>query len=126
MYRLLLALAMIIVVSACGQDSAMIANTELAKRVQAGDDMLVVLDVRTPREYASGHVPGAINIPVDQLSEKINTLRARDNAETVVYCESGRRAGRAESMLKDAGFLNVVHLQGDMAQWRKDGLPMAR
>ncbi len=126
MYRLLLAVAMLSVVSACGQSSASITNAELSKRIQAGDDMLVVLDVRTSKEYGSGHVPGAINIPVDQLGDRLNELWVHDNAETVVYCESGRRAGRAESMLKSAGFLQVTHLQGDMAQWRKDGLPTER
>jgi len=125
-YLYLCLLSLVMFSSGCGQTSATsISNTELAKRVQTPDTMLVVLDVRTPKEYASGHVPGAINIPVDQLEGRLNELRARDNAEFVVYCESGRRAGRAASLLQKDGFLNVRHLQGDMAQWRNDGLPQA-
>jgi len=111
---------------ACGSPVQTVANSELLQRLQGSQDMLVVLDVRSKREYASGHVPGAINIPHDQLSARMNELRSRDNAEFVVYCESGRRAGKAESLLLAEGFLNIKHLQGDMAQWRSDGLPMEK
>lgn len=109
--------------SACGYSAPQVSNTELLQSLQGPHEMLLVLDVRTPREYASGHVPGAMNIPVDELSDRLPELRHRDNAEIVVYCESGRRAGRAGTLLKDNGFLNIRHLQGDMAQWRNDGLP---
>jgi rhodanese-related sulfurtransferase len=110
-------------VSACDPTFSEVSNKDLLQRLTTADDMLVVLDVRSAQEYASGHVPRAINIPHDQMATRMNELRARDNAEFVVYCESGRRADKAERMLKSDGFINIHHLQGDMAQWRKDGLP---
>jgi len=126
MKRLLLLACLLSVLSACGYSAPQINNTELLQRLQGPHEMLLVLDVRTPQEYTSGHVPGARNIPVDELSDRLAELRNHDNSEIVVYCESGRRAGRAASMLKDNGFLNIRHLQGDMAQWRSDHLPTER
>jgi len=126
MKRLILMACLLTVLSACGYSAPQIGNTELLQALNGPHEMLVVLDVRTPQEYASGHVPGARNIPVGELSDRIPELRSRDNAEIVVYCESGRRAGKAASMLKENGFLNIRHLQGDMAQWRSDRLPTER
>jgi rhodanese-related sulfurtransferase len=115
---------LVLLLLACDKAAPTVSNSELLQRLQGPQDMLVVLDVRSPTEYASGHVPGAVNIPHDQLALRMNELRGRDNAEFVVYCESGRRAAKAESILKAEGFLNVRHLQGDMAQWRAMHLPV--
>jgi len=122
-FRLLAVMVLTLLVMACGNAAPPISNSELSKRV-AGGDAPMILDVRTDKEYASGHVPGAINIPVDQLPGRLPELRRHDNAEIVVYCESGRRASKAADILSGDGFLNIRHLEGDMRQWRQDGLPM--
>jgi rhodanese-related sulfurtransferase len=109
----------------CVQAAAPISNGELLKRINAGDAPLV-LDVRSNQEYGGGHVPGAQNIPVDQLADRLGELRGRHEAEIVVYCESGRRAARARELLDSEGFINVRHLTGDMRQWRRDGLRTER
>ncbi len=83
----------------------------------------LLLDVRSPDEYASGHLPVAVNIPFDELpgrTEEIADFRARG---VIAYCESGRRAGIAEESLRAAGFREIGHLQGDMVSWRAMGLP---
>lgn len=126
MKKSLLIFCLLAALSACGYSAPEIGSTELLESAQKANGMLLVLDVRTPREYASGHVPGAKNIPVGELPDRLPELRNRDNAEIVVYCESGRRASRAAATLKDNGFLNVRHLRGDMAQWRNDGLPIEK
>lgn len=126
MRRSILIACLLALLSACGYAAPEIGNTKLLQQVQNSNGMLLVLDVRTPREYASGHVPGAKNIPVGELPDRIQEIRNHDNAEVVVYCESGRRAGRAASILKDQGFLNIRHLRGDMSQWRSDRLPMEK
>lgn len=123
--RLFSVAVLTLLVMACGHAAEPISNAELSQRISQGDAP-VILDVRSDGEYASGHVPGARNIPVDQLSDHLSELRRHDNAEIVVYCESGRRASRAADILIGDGFLHVRHLQGDMRQWRKDGLPMDR
>ena len=60
----------------------------------------VVVDVRTPQEYKSGHVNGSINIPLNLLNHKIDTLK---NKEVILVCRSGARAGQAKSILESNG-----------------------
>jgi rhodanese-related sulfurtransferase len=100
-----------------------IAPAALAQRIAAGDAP-VVLDVRTPEEYAAGHIPGAVNIPHDQLRDRVAELGADPGAEIVVHCQSGRRASMAEDVLHGAGFTNVVDLEGHMAAWKEGGHPV--
>jgi NADPH-dependent 2,4-dienoyl-CoA reductase/sulfur reductase-like enzyme/rhodanese-related sulfurtransferase len=66
------------------------------------DERPFLLDVRTPREYADGHVPGAVNIPVDELRTRLGEL-PRDG-QIAVYCQAGHRAYLATRILKPAGF----------------------
>lgn len=67
----------------------------------------VILDVRTPQEFASGHAPGAINIPVDVLPQKLKQL---DKSKPIITCcASGMRSGSAASILKANGFDQVVN-----------------
>lgn len=85
-----------------------------------------VLDVRTPGEFAQGHVPGAVNIPHDALPARLTELEPERQREIVVYCERGGRAAVAEKVLREAGFGDVVHLEGDMAAWRAAGRPVEK
>lgn len=111
--------------SACSEAAGApaISGEELAARLAAGEAPLV-LDVRTPEEFAAGRVPGAVNIPHTQLPARIDELGLEQRArEIVVYCESGRRAAEAEATLRAAGFTDVRHLEGDMRAWRSDERP---
>jgi rhodanese-related sulfurtransferase len=83
---------------------------------------LYVLDVRTPEEFASGHVPGAVNIPYDQVASRLAEIPK--DKEVVLYCRSGRRAGLAASELENAGYKDLQLMQGDMPAWEKAGLPV--
>jgi phage shock protein E len=75
-----------------------------------------LLDVRGPDEFADGHLPGAIHIPVDELQTRICELEPRD-AGVVVYCRSGRRSAKAAELLRTSGFAAVYDL-GSMSDWR--------
>lgn len=86
----------------------------------------LILDVRTPMEFRSGHVPKALNIPHTELAYRLNELANAKDREVVVYCERGPRSSFAESVLRKAGFTAVRHLDGDMFAWRRNGLPMER
>ncbi|WP_293813801.1 rhodanese-like domain-containing protein [uncultured Aquitalea sp.] len=68
----------------------------------------VIIDVREPAEYASGHVAGAINIPLSVLPEHVADLK-RLSKPLVVYCRSGARSGMARKMLVDAGVEDVIN-----------------
>jgi phage shock protein E len=113
----------LLVAAACSRGGrANISPADLASRIQEGRAPLV-LDVRTPAEYASGHVSGAINIPYTDVTERIGELGTDRSREVVVYCETGGRAAKAQASLQAAGFTDVRHLLGDMRGWRADHLP---
>ena len=77
-----------------------------------------LLDVRTPSEYASGHISNADNIAVEQLASRISDLPT--DKPIVVYCRSGNRSAQAANILKQAGFTGVYDLGGTM-QWTSAG-----
>lgn len=79
-----------------------------------------ILDVRTPGEFESGHIPGAYNIPLGELPEALEEL-SDVSARLVVVCQSGSRADAACSTLLDAGVEGAELLQGGMAGWRGAG-----
>ncbi len=74
-----------------------------------------LVDVRTPAEFADAHVPGAINVPVEQLGGRLGDL-GRTDRELVLYCRSGSRSSHAARQLRAAGFTKV-HDLGPMSAW---------
>lgn len=104
-----------------------VTQDALLARQAAKDRDLVVLDVRAPEEFAAGHVPGAINVPHDQVEARLPELQTKlAGKDVVVYCRSGRRAGMALSVLEKAGFQRLGHLEGDMSAWSAAGRPIAK
>ena len=102
-----------------------ISNAQLAAQIKDGHAPLV-LDVRTSEEFEAGHIPGAVNIPIDQLPSRLGELRVAKTDEIVVHCERGPRAAKAEALLEQSGYTGVVDLAGHMNGWREAGLPVAR
>ncbi len=74
-----------------------------------------LVDVRSPAEFKSGHLPGAINVPVDSVARKLDAFGPKDGA-IVVYCASGARSAQAKRVLAANGFTNVRNL-GPMSMW---------
>ena len=99
-----------------------ITQRELMQQLDRNDPPMIV-DVRRPDEFATGHVPGARNIPHNEIAARLHELGGKQHEEVVVYCESGRRAAIAQGILEQAGFTQVRHLEGDMQSWRKRNLP---
>ena len=99
-----------------------ISQRELMQQLDRNDPPIIV-DVRRPDEFATGHVPGARNIPHSEIAARLHELGDNRHQEVVVYCESGRRAAIAQGILEQAGFTRVRHLEGDMQSWRKRHLP---
>ena len=108
---------------ACNAAAPTIKQEDLLQKLEAGSAPLI-LDVRSPGEYQSGHVPQAINIPHYELASRLNELPVTKDREIVTYCERGPRAGVAENILEQAGFTDVRHLEGDMHSWRYNSLPI--
>jgi rhodanese-related sulfurtransferase len=105
--------------------AVLVTQAELLRMIDAGTAPMV-LDVRTPEEYAEGHVPGAINISHDELPERLDEVASARDTGVIVYCRSGRRAGIAEELLLAQGFNNVQHLEGDMIAWLEADRPIDR
>jgi phage shock protein E len=96
------------------------------ERIAWADRSLVLLDVRTPAEYAEGHLPGSINIPHTELASRVAELSDSRDRDIVVYCRTGRRTELALGVLKDAGFKRIFHLQGDYQRWSEEKRPVTR
>jgi rhodanese-related sulfurtransferase len=86
--------------------------TQARQLVQQGARLV---DVRSPAEFAAGHIPGAVNIPVQELEQRLRELEPKQEP-IVLYCRSGNRSSRAAGVLKSAGF-SEVHDLGAMSRW---------
>jgi len=89
--------------------------------VQRGN---VLVDVREPAEWQSGHAPGARHIPLGQLAARMGELP--QDGEIITVCRSGNRSAKAAELLRGAGYRTVHNLKGGMTAWAKDGLPVER
>ncbi|MBW3706653.1 sulfurtransferase [Streptomyces griseus] len=85
-----------------------------------------LLDVRTPGEFRTGHIPGAYNVPLDTLREHRMELGRHLDQDVVLVCRSGARATRAEEALAEAGLPNLRVLDGGMMAWEASGAPVNR
>lgn len=84
-----------------------------------------VVDVRTPDEYAAGHVPGAVNVPIEGLDVNDPVFVAHGKeAPVYLVCASGRRSSRAADLLAEAGY-TVVNVEGGTQAWIAAGHPTA-
>ncbi|GGO69075.1 rhodanese-like domain-containing protein [Bowmanella pacifica] len=108
--------------SASGTGFSSISAQQLLERKQD----VVVVDVRTPEEYAEGHVPGAINVPHDRINEFLQQLDNEKSSQLVLYCRSGRRAKLAANELHKLGFGSITLLEGDMLGWQEQGLQVEK
>ena len=85
-----------------------------------------LLDVRTPGEFETVHIPGAYNVPLDHLAEHGREISVNVAEPVVLVCQSGQRARRAEEALRGAGMPNLHVLNGGVAGWVAAGQPVVR
>jgi len=85
---------------------------------------ITFLDVRTKKEYKSGHVPGAINLSRGLIEFKIGKKIADKNAAVIVYCKTGGRSSLATYTLVRMGYKNVKSMDGGWKAWAKAGYPV--
>ena len=104
--------------------SAQEANDLIQQR--KADPNFIILDIRTPQEFADGHIEGAINLDfyASNFKERLNTL---DKSKTyMMYCRSGNRSGKALGMMKDQNFTEVYNMTGGIGSWAQKGLPVVK
>jgi rhodanese-related sulfurtransferase len=100
--------------------AASISPQDLSRKMKDGTAPLIV-DVRTPQEFAAGHIPGALNIPHDQIGRHLDEMKS--DRGVALYCMVGPRARLGEQKLLEAGIERVLHIDGGFSAWKAAGLP---
>jgi rhodanese-related sulfurtransferase len=106
----------------CGSSSESATNqgvTEFAKTIS--DSSVVVLDVRTPAEFMSGHLANAINIDVEGMQFNSDVAKLDKSKTYAVYCRSGRRSAIATDEMSKLGFKTLFNLEGGTGAWSAAG-----
>jgi rhodanese-related sulfurtransferase len=85
---------------------------------------LQLIDVRTPGEYADGHLAGAKLIPVQEIGNRLAEIDKKK--PVLLYCRTGHRSGVALRILEEHGFGNAKHMEGGINAWQAAGLPVTR
>src|SRR4029077_16807367 len=103
------------------KEAAWIESAELQRRLVAGDS-LVIVDVREGEGFTAppGHLPGAVNIPLAELANRMPDF-ATQNRQIIVVCKTDRRSARAATELLAAGLRNVAVLRGGTDGWHQRG-----
>ena len=104
-----------------------------AKEVGVGDATLMihrqnalVIDVRTPAEFAAGHIADAINVPADKIAERATELEKYKGRPVIVTCQSGARSASGCSALRKLGFEQLFNLTGGIGAWQQAGMPVRK
>ncbi|MFN3179033.1 MAG: rhodanese-like domain-containing protein [Thermus sp.] len=113
----------LLALAACGPKGSY-QNVGPRELYQAVDQGAVVVDVRTPQEFAEGHVPGAINLPVEAVAQWADTLPK--DKPVYLYCRSGNRSRQAAEYLKRKGYTNLYNLEGGILAIQREGFPLVR
>jgi rhodanese-related sulfurtransferase len=123
--KFLIVLCSLVPLTVLGADFQTPAITPAKLRAhQQGPDKLLIVDVRAPAEYHVGHLPGAINLPVEDIGEHLAELQGQKGI--VLYCIAGTRTKQAEQTLIDNEVPNLFHLQGGLMGWINAGLPIEK
>ena len=89
----------------------------------ASDNKATILDVRARSEFAEGHLPRAVNIPLAELQKRIAEIPAGD---VVVHCQGGARSAMAASILQRSGRTDVANMGGGFSEWQREGHDVVR
>ncbi|MFW6091092.1 MAG: rhodanese-like domain-containing protein [Actinomycetota bacterium] len=104
---------------------ATVGVAQARQLIESSPDTLVV-DVRTPGEFETAHIEGAINLPLDQVDAHLRRIVADAGGRMVLICQSGQRAQQAQEKLASAGLSDVTVLDGGMNAWLEAGAPANR
>lgn len=119
----LAALALVVFFASRGRAEGAISPAEAESWIKEKKD-LQLIDVRTPPEYADGHLANAKLIPLQELEGRWAEI---DKGKPILlYCRSGHRSGNALKILHDKGYAQAKHMEGGINAWKAAGLPVTR
>lgn len=121
----LLAALVALTLSACGGGGGFQTIDASTFAQEIAKPGVTIVDVRTPDEFAAGHIEGAVNIDVQNGFQ--DAIAKLDKASTyAVYCHSGNRSALASQEMVDAGFQKVLNLDGGIVLWQSNGFPLVQ
>ncbi len=114
-----------------GMEKMVEMNVTHVNATQAADILknrpeVTVIDVRTPGEFASGHIDGAINIDYKNPNFATEIAKLDGSKDYLIHCRSGGRSTASLKHFKKQGFSSIIHMDGGMAGWKKSGLPTVK
>ena len=119
---LLLAIPLMFLLTACGATGGKVTNLSVSDFAQkVSDKSVVVLDVRTPGEFQSGHLSNAINVDYEGSNFEGEVQKLDKSKTYAVYCRSGRRSGLATEIMAKVGFKSIFNLDGGIENWQAAG-----
>ena len=125
MKKIIAMLASVLLLAGCASGVTGVTNMNVEdfskKTAESG---VVILDVRTPGEFMTGHIQDAQNIDFEGGSFESQIESLDKNGTYAVYCRSGNRSGQAVKVMQDAGFKNIYNLDGGVIDWANSGLPL--
>jgi rhodanese-related sulfurtransferase len=125
MKKIIAMLTSVLLLAGCASGATGVTNMNVEdfskKTAESG---VVILDVRTPGEFMTGHIQGALNIDFESGSFESQIESLDKNGTYAVYCRSGNRSGQAVKVMQDAGFKNIYNLDGGVIDWANSGLPL--
>jgi len=103
-----------------------VGKAQTLMKERAGKTDFVILDVRTPEEFAEGHLDGAVNLDV-QARDFEKKLRVLDRKKSyLVYCRTGNRSRKATVAMEALGFRSIFHMNEGIVRWKQQSLPLTR
>jgi rhodanese-related sulfurtransferase len=103
---------------------AKVSSLQATQLINQGKTLIV--DVREPAQYAAGHLRDARNIPLKELPNRMGELEKFKSRPVIVVCQSGAASAKAVAQLRKAGFAEAVSLNGGIAAWQTQGLPLVK
>ena len=86
----------------------------------------IIIDVRNEEKFNMGHIPNAINMPINKLPEMIDKIRKESQKTILVYCGSGNSSVKATRLLNQNKFESVLSIEGGFSEWVKSQLPVSQ
>jgi len=107
-------------------NKGLVISPSSAIRLMNNNDDALIIDTRASADYQKGHIKGAKNVPLAELSANMEKYATYKDKTVLVYCNTGTSATRAIKLFKAAGFEKVNNLEGGIAAWKEANMPLSK